>query len=163
MLVLGSRGLEGFRGLLMGSTAMQVVPWAHCPVVVVHPPRESDEGEPLHPGQVVLGYDASEQADAAAVLAFGHARAIGSGVVAVAVDKARGESRIEDVDPATAPLGSSQAGYWAPLRVMPRSSLTSRCGSGTAAVDPPESSSTSRTAVDWRSSAPADWAGSSAC
>jgi Amino acid permease len=45
----------------------------------------------------------------------------------------------------------------------PRSSLTSRCGSGTAAVDPPESSSPSRTAVDWRSSAPADWAGSSAC
>lgn len=118
MLVLGSRGIEGFRGLLMGSTAMQVVPWAHCPVVVVHPPRESDEGEPLHPGQVVLGYDASEQADAAAVLAFGHARAIGSGVVAVAVDKARGESRIEDVDPATAPLGSLRAGYWAPLRVI---------------------------------------------
>ena len=68
--------------------------------------------------QGVLGYYASEQADAAAVLAFGHARAIGSGVVAVAVDKARGESRIEDVDPATAPLGSSQAGYWAPLRVI---------------------------------------------
>jgi nucleotide-binding universal stress UspA family protein len=118
MLVLGSRGLGGFRGLLMGSTAMQVVPWARCPVVVIHPPRESDGDEPLHPGQVVLGYDGSEQADAAAVLAFGHARAIGSGVVAVAVDKARGESRVEDVDPATASLGSPQAGYWAPLRVI---------------------------------------------
>jgi nucleotide-binding universal stress UspA family protein len=48
----------------------------------------------------VLGYDGSEQADA------------------VAVDKARGESRVEDVDPATASLGSPQAGYWAPLRVI---------------------------------------------
>jgi nucleotide-binding universal stress UspA family protein len=46
MLVLGSRGLGGFRGLLMGSTAMQVVPWASCPVVVVHPPRQSNEGSP---------------------------------------------------------------------------------------------------------------------
>ena len=34
------------------------------------------------------------------------------------VDKARGEGRIEDLDPATAPLGSPQAGYWAPLRVI---------------------------------------------
>jgi len=163
MLVLGSRGLEGFRGLLMGSTAMQVVPWAHCPVVVVHPPRESDEGEPLHPGQVVLGYDASEQADAAAVLAFGHARAIGSGVVAVAVDKARGESRIEDVDPRRHRSGRRRPVTGRRCASSPRSSLTSRCGSGTAAADPPESSSTSRTVVHWRSSAPADWAGSSAC
>jgi nucleotide-binding universal stress UspA family protein len=118
MLVLGSRGIEGFRGLLMGlhrhaGRAVGALPGRRRP-----PAPRVRRGEPLHPGQVVLGYDASEQADAAAVLAFGHARAIGSGVVAVAVDKARGESRIEDVDPATAPLGSLRAGYWAPLRVI---------------------------------------------
>jgi nucleotide-binding universal stress UspA family protein len=118
LLVIGSRGLEGFRGLLMGSTAMQVVPWARCPVVVIHPPREAEDVEPLHPGQVVLGYDGSEQSDAAAVFALRHARAIGSGLVAVTVDKARADGGMEDTDPTTAPLGSREAGYWAPLRVI---------------------------------------------
>ena len=36
VLVLGSRGIEGFRGLLLGSTTMHVAPYAKCPVVVVH-------------------------------------------------------------------------------------------------------------------------------
>ena len=36
VVVLGSRGVEGFRGLLLGSTTMHVAPYAQCPVVVVH-------------------------------------------------------------------------------------------------------------------------------
>jgi len=35
MLVIGSRGLGGFRGLLLGSVGQQCVDHASCPVVVV--------------------------------------------------------------------------------------------------------------------------------
>lgn len=43
MLVVGSRGIGGFRGLVTGSTANQVIGNAHCPVVVV--PVHGDETE----------------------------------------------------------------------------------------------------------------------
>jgi nucleotide-binding universal stress UspA family protein len=42
LLVVGTRGVGGFRGLLMGSVADQVVKHAPCPVVIVPAP---DEGE----------------------------------------------------------------------------------------------------------------------
>lgn len=41
LLVIGSRGHGGFRGLLLGSTSLQVVTHAPCPVVVV--PANPDE------------------------------------------------------------------------------------------------------------------------
>jgi nucleotide-binding universal stress UspA family protein len=40
LLVIGSRGLGGFRGMLLGSVTQQVIAHAPCPVVVITPDAE---------------------------------------------------------------------------------------------------------------------------
>ena len=50
MLIVGPRGLGGFRGLVLGSVSEQVVRHAKCPVVVVH-----ERGDPsLPPARLTL-------------------------------------------------------------------------------------------------------------
>jgi nucleotide-binding universal stress UspA family protein len=45
LLVVGSRGLGGFSGLLLGSVSQQCSLHAHCPIVIVRAPEESKTGE----------------------------------------------------------------------------------------------------------------------
>jgi nucleotide-binding universal stress UspA family protein len=110
-VVVGSRGLGGFAGLLLGSTPMQVVPHAQCPVVVVRPGTA-----PRPDAEVIVGYDGSQPSAAAAAFGFWHAAATGSPVRVVAVG-AKAEVD-EVVDVAALPIGSPEATFWAPARVV---------------------------------------------
>lgn len=123
-LVLGSRGVGGFRGMLVGSTTMHVAPYAHCPVVVVHdraPAAGAASAGVRHPGMVVLGYDGSSAANRASAFAFRHAAAIGSGLVVVTVEPGRGEGEVETTTPEQAAPGSDTGAFHAPLLVTAHS------------------------------------------
>ncbi|MGC5054796.1 universal stress protein [Micromonospora sp. DT48] len=61
LLVVGSRGLGGFAGLLLGSVGTQVASHGHCPVLVIRPP---DRPVPTE-GPVLVGVDGSESAELA--------------------------------------------------------------------------------------------------
>ncbi|NUT91556.1 MAG: universal stress protein, partial [Saccharothrix sp.] len=62
LVVLGSRGLGGFTGLLVGSIAVALATHGHCPVVVVRGTAAA--------GPVVVGADGSPTSDAALAFAF---------------------------------------------------------------------------------------------
>jgi nucleotide-binding universal stress UspA family protein len=63
MVVLGSRGLGGFTGMLIGSTAVGVTAHGHCPVVVAR-------GSEGRTGPVVVGVDGSPTSELALAMAF---------------------------------------------------------------------------------------------
>ncbi|HEY3507276.1 MAG TPA: universal stress protein [Actinocatenispora sp.] len=65
LVVVGSRGHGGFRGLVVGSVSVQVAAHATSPVVVV-PPRSQARTD----GPVVVGVDGSELSGAAIGFAF---------------------------------------------------------------------------------------------
>ncbi|WP_320068061.1 universal stress protein [Micromonospora sp. RTGN7] len=77
LVVVGSRGLGGFAGLLVGSVSAQVAGHGHCPVLVVRP-----EEQPIPvDGPVVVGVDGSEPGRFAVALAAAEAAHRGTGLV----------------------------------------------------------------------------------
>ena len=76
LVVLGTRGLGGFAGLVIGSTAVELAAYAHCPVVVA---RGADPGA----GPVVVGVDGTPVGETAIAFAFAAASARGTSLVAV--------------------------------------------------------------------------------
>jgi nucleotide-binding universal stress UspA family protein len=74
-LVLGTRGLGGFTGLLLGSTAIGVTPRARCPVVVVR-------AAGAQTGPIVVGVDGGS-AEEATEWAFAEAALRNAQLVAV--------------------------------------------------------------------------------
>lgn len=77
MLVLGSRGHGGFRGLLLGSVGAQVTAHAECPVVVI---RDTPDAEA---SSIVVGIDGSQASEAAIAFTFDMASRHGWSVIAV--------------------------------------------------------------------------------
>ncbi|MEV6904915.1 universal stress protein [Amycolatopsis sp. NPDC051372] len=81
VVVLGSRGLGGFTGLLIGSTAVSLAAHAPCPVVVVRGRRPDDP--PPVAGPVLAGLDGSPDSNDALGYACEEAAARGTALVAV--------------------------------------------------------------------------------
>lgn len=76
-LVLGSRGLGGFAGTLVGSVSTHVAAHAHGPVVVVRPHEGAARNE------IVVGVDSSPECEPALGYAFEQARLRGASVRAI--------------------------------------------------------------------------------
>ncbi|MET8328905.1 universal stress protein [Streptomyces sp. NPDC005181] len=72
LLVLGSRGLGGFRALLIGSNSLATASMARCPVVVIHSGRADEEGEEAAEtfSDIVAGVAADESSEAVLDFAF---------------------------------------------------------------------------------------------
>jgi nucleotide-binding universal stress UspA family protein len=77
LVVVGSRGRGGFRGLLLGSVGAQVAAHAACPVAVIRQPA------PAGARTVVVGIDGSPAAEAALAFAFDEASHHGWSLVAI--------------------------------------------------------------------------------
>ncbi|TDU87866.1 nucleotide-binding universal stress UspA family protein [Kribbella voronezhensis] len=83
LVVVGSRGIGGFRGLLVGSVSSTVAAHAPCPVVVVHPHRDGTAFPASPTGRIVVGVDGSDVSAAAIRFAFQEAARRRVGVTAV--------------------------------------------------------------------------------
>lgn len=89
LVVVGSRGVGGFRGLLVGSVSATLAAHAPCPVIVVRPHREGTAFRASPRGQIVVGVDGSEVSTAAVRFALQEAARRHAGVIAVHAAMAR--------------------------------------------------------------------------
>ncbi|MEU4096434.1 universal stress protein [Streptomyces sp. NPDC026673] len=76
LVVVGSRGMGGFVGLMLGSTAVHLAAHGRCPVLVV---RE----QPAAGGPVLLGVDGSPAGENAVDFAFAEAALRDTGILAL--------------------------------------------------------------------------------
>jgi nucleotide-binding universal stress UspA family protein len=117
MVVVGSRGLGGFKGLLLGSVSRQLCEHAPCPVTVV---RHAEPDAPVRLRTIVVGTDGSEHAAAAMRCAAELAAESGAELV---VANAAGPGDVvhpRDVDPHV-DLGVRRTmveGWCAPIREL---------------------------------------------
>ncbi|EEI18182.1 universal stress protein [Corynebacterium lipophiloflavum] len=81
MIVMGSRGLGGLSGMVLGSVSGAVVSHASCPVVVVR--EDNNVTDDNKYGPVVVGVDGSEVSKRATEVAFEEAIARGAELIAV--------------------------------------------------------------------------------
>jgi nucleotide-binding universal stress UspA family protein len=81
MVIVGSRGLGGFAGLLLGSVGAQVAAHAHAPVIVVRQPARP----PAPDAPIVVGVDGSPESAAALTLAAAEAASRGAPLHAIHV------------------------------------------------------------------------------
>jgi nucleotide-binding universal stress UspA family protein len=80
LVVIGSRGLGGWSGLIVGSVAVQVTTHAPCPVIVIpHELRQHVHHDPA----VVVGVDGSKASAKAIDFAFEQADALHARVIAL--------------------------------------------------------------------------------
>lgn len=78
LLVLGSRGLGGFTGMLLGSVAVAMARRSACPLVIVR-------GHSRPSGAVVVGVDGSSTDDVVLAAAFSAAERAGAPLIAIHV------------------------------------------------------------------------------
>ncbi|WP_156756148.1 universal stress protein [Actinokineospora pegani] len=81
LVVLGSRGLGGFSGILVGSTAVALAARGRCPVAVIR--GGADDAGPAPAGPVVVGVDDTPTGEVALAAAFDQASSRGADLVAV--------------------------------------------------------------------------------
>lgn len=80
LIVVGARGLGGFRGLLIGSVSQKCLHEAHCPVAIIREPAPVVDGRlPL----VVVGVDGAPSARPALAWAADEARTRGASLEVV--------------------------------------------------------------------------------
>jgi nucleotide-binding universal stress UspA family protein len=85
VLVVGSRGLGGFKGLLLGSVSQQVVTHAPCPTIVVPAPGTRPTSAASGARPIVVGVDRSRNSAAALEWAAEWARGSGAPIRVVSV------------------------------------------------------------------------------
>ncbi|WP_433618693.1 universal stress protein [Dactylosporangium sp. CA-139114] len=95
-VVVGSRGLGGFTGLLTGSVGVELAAHAACPVVIV---RHTVRPGSAEAGRVLVGIDGSRDAGRALRFAFEQASLRGAGLTAVLAYLRPEPTRPDDVLP----------------------------------------------------------------